>query len=225
MRLGALPIQIPAMSFDYFDMIALAWLIIGLLLGRKRGMTQEVLPTLQWVAIVVFAGLFYKPFAALIHQYTQFDTLWSNIAAYVLIGVGIHLIYLWLKGVLAERLAGSDIFGRAEFYAGMACGVLRFGCILVAFCALMNARIISKAELAQTEKMQAQNFSDIRFPTFGSVQQTVLFQSFTGRAVKDNLAPILIASVAAPAPGRPTMAQQQESMINEVLGSRTKRMP
>lgn len=216
MQLAVLPYHLPALSFDYFDFIAAVWLIIGLFLGRKRGMSQELLPLIQWIAIVVVAGIFYKPFGLLIHQYAQFEMLWSNVLAYILIGFGIHLFYLWIKSVLGEKLVGSDLFGRSEYYLGMAAGIIRFACMLIALCALMNARIISAAERAQTEKMQAQAFSDIRFPTYGSVQQAVLFQSFTGRLVEDNLSPILIVSTAPSPPHKHVVMGQSD--LDAILG-------
>lgn len=216
-----LPSWLTRLKYDYFDGFVLVWLIIGLFWGRKRGMSQELLPTLQWIAIVVVAGLFYRPFSVLVRQYAGFEVLWSNIFAYVFIAFGVHLVYLLLKHALAEKLTGSDLFGRGEYYLGMVSGVIRCACILLAGLALMNSRIITKAERAQTEKMQSENFSDIRFPTYGSVQQAVLFDSLTGNAVESNLQVVLI--YPAP-PGKPkqvmTHARRQEEMMNEILGGR-----
>lgn len=216
MQMAALPLHLPALAFDYFDVIAAVWLIIGIFRGRKRGMSQEMLPLIQWLAIIVVAGLFYQPFGVLIHQTAQFERLWSNVLAYILIGFGIHLLYLWMKSLVGEKLVGSDLFGRSEYYLGMASGMIRFTCMLVALCALLNARIVSAAERAQTEKMQAQAFSDIRFPTYGSVQQEVLFQSFTGQLIETNLRPLLIVSTA------PAKEQKHEIMgqrdLDSILG-------
>lgn len=208
----------PAGTFDYFDGVALVWLIIGLLRGRKQGMSQELLPTFQWIGIVVLGGLFYRPLALFIRQYAPFDPLWANIFAYILIGFGVHLVYLWVKRAVGEKLVGSDLFGRSEYYLGMLAGVIRFACILIAFCALMNSRIVTQAELARTEKLQADNLSDIRLPTFGTVQQDVLFKSFTGHLVMDNLQPVLIASTTpTPKKKSDTIAQRNEHLIDEVL--------
>jgi hypothetical protein len=125
-----------------------------------------------------------------------FSTLWSNITAYILIALGVRLIYMWFKQMLAAKLVEKDPFGRAEFYLGMMAGVVRFrlhapGRLL----ALMNSHVITAAELAQTKKFQKSWFSDIRFPTYGEFQQDVLFKSFTGNLVEANLKPHLIASV------------------------------
>jgi hypothetical protein len=134
----------------------------------------------------------------LVHQYTQFGTLWSNITAYLLIAVGIHLIYMWFKQMLATKLVEKDPFGRSEFYLGMMAGVVRFGCILLVALSLMNSYVETAAELAQTEKFQKDNFSDIRFPTYGEFQQDVLFKSFTGNLVESISNPFLLLRLPPP---------------------------
>jgi uncharacterized membrane protein required for colicin V production len=214
---------LPAHSFDYFDFIVVVWLVMGIFRGRKRGMTQELLPTLQWLCIVILCGLFYAPFSDVIFHNTSgaFSRLWSNISAYVLIAFAIHLVFLWLKQVLGEKLTGSDHFGRAEYYLGMMAGLLRFACMLVVLCALMNSRVYTAAELAEDEKIQKKNFEDIRFPTYLSVQHTILVESFTGRVIEDNLHQVLIAPVKPEQPTE-TIAKKREDTINAILGPQKK---
>jgi uncharacterized membrane protein required for colicin V production len=214
-----LPPQLAGLKYDYFDGIVVVWLIIGLLWGRKRGMTQQFLPMLQWIGIVVVGGVFYRPVSRLVHEYAEFGQLWSNIFAYVLLGFGVHLVYLIVKHAIGEKLTGSDFFGRGEYYLGMLAGMVRFACMVLAMLALMNSRIITKAEMAKTEKMQSDNFSDIRFPTYGSVQQAFLFESFTGNVVESNLQVVLIYPVTPEKPHiADTHAHRQEQMINDILG-------
>jgi len=214
---------LPAHSFDYFDFIVVVWLVMGIFRGRKRGMTQELLPTLQWLCIVILCGLFYAPFSDVIFHNTSgaFSRLWSNISAYVLIAFAIHLVFLWLKQVLGEKLTGSDHFGRAEYYLGMMAGLLRFACMLVVLCALMNSRVYTAAELAEDEKIQKKNFEDIRFPTYLSVQHTILVESCTGRVIEDNLHQVLIAPVKPEQPTE-TIAKKREDTINAILGPQKK---
>ncbi|MGP8198309.1 MAG: CvpA family protein [Limisphaerales bacterium] len=206
-------------SYSYFDLIVIVWLLIGILLGRRHGMTQELLPTLQWLGIVILAGLFYAPFASVIQQNTSgaFSRLWANVTAYVLIGFAINIFFIWLKNSIGEKLTGSDLFGRSEYYLGMLAGLVRFSCIVVALCALMHSRVYTAAELAATEKSQKKNFEDIRFPTYGSFQHTVLTESYTGRLIQDHLPLILIASVQPR--HSETIAQKSQETINAILGA------
>jgi uncharacterized membrane protein required for colicin V production len=219
MLVVALPSVWDKAKFNFFDIFAVCWLIIGLLRGRKRGMSQELLPLIQWIGIVSVAGLFYLPFSIMVRQYTQFTQLWSVVTAYLLIAAGVHLIYLWFKQMLATKLVEKDPFGRSEFYLGMMAGVVRFGCMLVMGLSLMNSRVATAAELAQTEKFQAANFSDIRFPTYGELQQDVLFKSYTGTFVETRLNTVLIASVntGPAAPRSPSIAQKKNQAIDDIL--------
>ncbi len=208
------------MSFNYFDGIVVVWLLVGVSLGRKHGMTQEILPTLQWLAILVLAGLFYLPFSLVIFQYTSgaFNILWSRITAYLLIAFATNLLFLWLKETIGEKLTGSDYFGRAEYYLGMMAGLVRFACIVVVLCALMNSRVYSAAELAETEKMQKKNFEDIRFPTYGTVQRAILKESFTGQLLENKMPRVLIASVLGGKPV-PSPAKKRDDSIAAILTS------
>jgi uncharacterized membrane protein required for colicin V production len=218
MLVAVLPPTVAYAKFNYFDIFALVWLIIGLLRGRKRGLSQELLPTFQWLGIVVAGGMIYWSFSPLIRQYTQFTVLWSNIAAYLLIALGVHLIYLWFKQMLAAKLVEKDPFGRAEFYLGMLAGIVRFACMLLVGLALMNSYVETAAELAQAEKFQKDWFSDIRFPTYGEFQQDVLFKSFTGNLVESNLKSVLIASVTGPkAQKKDSIAQKRNQEIDDIL--------
>jgi uncharacterized membrane protein required for colicin V production len=220
MQMAALLPDLGRLNVNYVDLIVAVWLIMGLLYGRKRGMTQELLPMIQWVAIVVVAGLFYEPLSLQIQQYAHFEPLWSNILGYVLIAFGIHLVYLWIKHLIHQKLIGSDMFGRAEYYFGMIAGVVRFACMLIMVCALMNSRIITNTERAKTEKAQSDAFSDIRFPTYGSIQQSVLVESYTGSLIETNLSSVLIASVTPKTVAKgETLKQQQERLVNEIIDS------
>jgi uncharacterized membrane protein required for colicin V production len=195
MHLAVLPPVVANAKFDYFDIVAIVWLIIGLLRGRKRGMSQELLPTFQWLGILAAGGLLYGSFGPWIKHNTYFSVLWSNIAAYVLIAAGVHLIYVCLKRLLAARLGEKDLFGRGEFYLGAIAGGVRFTCILLVLMALMNSRVATDEELAKTKKFQKDNFSDVSFPTYGEFQHDVLFRSFSGNWVHSNLNSVLIATV------------------------------
>lgn len=210
---------LPAFSFDYVDVVVAVWLVIGVIRGRKRGMTQEVLPTIEWVAIVVLAGLFYAPFSTFIFKSTSgsISHLWSNISAYLVIAFAIHLLFLWIKQMLGEKLTGSDTFGRAEYYLGMLSGLVRFTCMVIVVCALMNSRVYTAAELAENAKAQKVNLEGINMPTYMSIQHAILKESFSGRLIEDNLSRVLIADTKPSTPAE-SMAKKKEDSINAILG-------
>jgi len=210
------------LAFSYFDVFVVLWLLLGLFMGRKHGMSQELLPTLQWVCIVIVAGLFYQPIAAFIRQNTAFDMLFASIFAYVFLGFAVHFVFLWIKKALGDKLVGSDMFGRGEYYLGMAAGTVRFACMVVCLIALLNARVYSQQELAQIDKFQKQNFEDVRLPDYPHVQHNILFDSISGRTIKGSLGNFLIASVGpqSAAPKADSLAKKQEQQINEILNGK-----
>jgi len=216
--LAALP-SFGGLSFNYVDGIVTAWLIVGILIGRKHGMTQEVLPCMKWLAIVILAGLFCAPFSSVIYQNTAgaFTQLWAKVTAYLIIALAINMIFISIKGAIGEKLTGSDYFGRNEYYLGMLAGMVRFACIFLALCAIMHVRVYTLADLAEDEKAQRKSFEDIRFPTYSSVQYAILKESYSGRLIEDHLHPLLIPSSTTPPPAE-TLAHKSQDAINSILG-------
>jgi len=218
MYMAALPALMPKVQFGYFDAIFLVWLIIGLFVGRKRGMSQELLPMLQWLAIIVAGGALYWPFSFLLREYVPvFDTLWSCITAYLVIAGGVHLIYAWFKQMFAAKLVELDLFGRGEFYLGMMAGVVRFACMMIFAMSLLNAHIVSEADRAQNAKMQADSFSGMHFKTPAEMQQDVLFGSWVGKLVESNLTTVIIATVKpGPPPKRPSVLPKHPKTNDDI---------
>lgn len=186
-----------SLHLNCFDLIVAVWLIIGLFRGRKHGMSQELLPLTQWIAVVVLAGLFYLPLAQPLCQRTGLTLLPCVLAAYVFVACLVYGLLGKLKKKLDDKFQEGDYFGKGEYYLGMASGIIRFACIMICLLAVMNSRIITKAEREATLKMQKQNFEDIRFPTYGEVQNAMLFESSTGNFVRAFLPHFLITPVNA----------------------------
>ena len=45
------------LGFNWFDLFVLVMLIVGIFVGRKRGMSLELLAVLQWLVIVFVSAL------------------------------------------------------------------------------------------------------------------------------------------------------------------------
>ena len=187
------------LRFSYIDGIVLIWLIVGLLRGRKRGMTQEILPCFKWLGIVLLGGYFNQPLAALIRQYAgaAYDMQWSCITAYVLIALGVSLLFALLKHLLGDKLTGSDLFGRCEYYLGILAGLIRYACMLLVLLAIMHSRIVTKAEPDAIDAQMKKNLDDIHPPryVYGCFEQAIFFQSFSGSFVQENLSDLLLPTV------------------------------
>jgi hypothetical protein len=182
---------------NFFDIVAVVWLIIGLFWGRSRGVSQEWLSLLKWLGIVIAGGLLYPPLSCVIHQNTYYSVHWSNITAYLLIAIGVHVIYLRLRRIVADEFGGKKLFGRAEFFLGMMAGVARFACMLLAGLALVNPRVVAAAEPAKTPKQHGANLFGVDILEYVEFQQDMVFESLSGNWVQSNLKSVLIATATS----------------------------
>lgn len=211
---------LPNLPFNWVDLIVIVIVIIGALIGRKKGMSEELLPVFQWLAIVVVGALYYEPMGKFLAGYTNMSLLASYLTVYLGIVVGHFFIFSWLKRFVGEKLVASDIFGGLEYYLGMAAGVVRFLCIFIVVLSVLHSRYIAPEQLAAEAKMQRDNFGSISFPTFGLLQQAVFQQSATGRIVKKYLNEQMIAATP---PNqylvkREGVARRRERAVEEILG-------
>jgi uncharacterized membrane protein required for colicin V production len=46
---------------SWFDFVVLVFVIVGILRGRKRGMSQELLDFFMWIGMVAAGAYAYKP--------------------------------------------------------------------------------------------------------------------------------------------------------------------
>jgi uncharacterized membrane protein required for colicin V production len=190
MTLDKLPI-------NAFDVIVLIVLITGILRGRAHGMSEELIKLLEWLAILFGSATCYQWGAQLIGGFTSLlGPLARYLAAYVGVGLLIGLSFTLVQRGFGGKLTGSDVFGRTEYYFGMAAGLLRFGCMLLVVLALLNARAYSPSQVQALEKYQQEAYGSDFFPTLYSVQQTVFVKSVTGSWVRQYLGWLLIKPTA-----------------------------
>jgi uncharacterized membrane protein required for colicin V production len=204
--------------FNWFDILVMGLVAFGIWRGRKRGMSEELLDVFQWLTIVVAGALLYAPIGHLIASFTRFPPFWANIIAYTLLALVIRLMFGIVKQAAGEKLVQSDAFGRMEYYFGMVAGTVRFSCILIFALSFLHARHISESERLANAKMQADNFGAISFPTFGSLQQSIFYESVSGTFIRKNLR----AQLVQPAGGKltlggsDTMGRRRERAVEEV---------
>ena len=174
MSLDKLPI-------NAFDLVLVALLALGLVRGRKLGMSGELLAVVKWLAVLFGCAVAYEPLGRFLADSTGiFSLLSCYLIAYVGVGVLILLLFALFKHGLGGKLLGSDVFGRSEYYLGMGSGLVRFGCMLLAALALLNARYFTIAEVKAMERFQNDVYGSNFFPGLHSVQDTVFEKSLAG---------------------------------------------
>jgi uncharacterized membrane protein required for colicin V production len=187
------------MPFNWFDLAVLIVLVFGLVRGRRNGMAKELLPSLQWIVMVLLCGLCYPILAGALSGLLP-DPLWNCLAAYLALALVVFIVFAVLKRQLAEKLVKSDFFKSGEYYLGMLAGLVRFGCVLLFVLALLNAPVFTPMQIAAQRARDQQNFgggagsgfAGNYFPHLSTVQSSVFKDSLLGPRIRDDLGMLLI---------------------------------
>lgn len=195
------------LPFNWFDVFLLVWLAMGIFRGRKRGMSEELITFLQWIAIVAISAIAYQPVGALLQSMAKLSQLTAYVVAYLLTAGCVATVFLLVKRALGGKLIGSDAFGKSEYYLGMPAGMLRFVCMLITALAILNARLYSREEVAAAQKFQLDNYGSEFFPGLQSLQVMVFEKSIAGPPIRKYLGFLLITPTA---PARTGKFKQKE---------------
>jgi uncharacterized membrane protein required for colicin V production len=189
--------SLDALPFNAFDLLLVVILAAGIYTGRKEGMSGGLIPLLRWLCIVFICAVAYEPLGNLFYTSTSiFSTLTCYLLAYVGSALIIVATFIGIKRGLGGKLLGSDVFGSTEYYFGMGSGLVRFACIILAFLALLNARLYSSAEIKARERYVNDVYGKDYFPGLQVLQSTVFEKSLTGPWIKENLSFLLIKPTA-----------------------------
>jgi uncharacterized membrane protein required for colicin V production len=211
------------LKFNWVDLAVVSLLLVGLARGRKRGMSEEILDTFKWLLIVVAARYAYQPLGAILSQSTLFGALTCYLAVYIFVVIFFKMFFSFLKKRMGEKLVGSDLFGRGEYYLGMMAGMVRYSCIIIVGFALINARYYSPDELRANAAYQESNYGTSGlFPGLSSLQSEVFKGSFVGGVAQTYLADFLIKPTAPEDKplGTHSIVRAREREVNEVLEKR-----
>lgn len=183
-----------SLPFGWFDVIILLVLAWGVQRGRKHGMSEELMPVLKWLAVIVVGGLGYSVVGDMISDNSVFTKLAAYMMAYTVIALFITVSFLAIKKMANGKLVGSDVFGSGEYYLGMAAGVIRYSCIIIFALAFLNAPLYTKSQIDADMAYQNDVYGSDFFPKVYSVQSAVFEKSFIGSEIHQQLGFLLIKS-------------------------------
>src|SRR5687767_6530104 len=118
-----------AVPISWVDFVTLLIVCLGIVRGRKRGLSEEILDVTKWLIIVAAAGFLYHPLGNFLNQKPVLSALTFYLMAYMLIALVIWLVFSFIKKRFGQKLIESDIFGQFEFYGGMGAGAVRWLCV------------------------------------------------------------------------------------------------
>lgn len=182
------------LPFNWVDIAILAVLGFGVQRGRKHGMSEELMLLIKWLAIIIVCAFSYSVLGDFLVENTVFSHLASYTIAYLVVALIIAGAFLGMKKLMHGKLIGSDVFGGAEYYLGMAAGMLRYSCILVCAFAFINAPLYTQADLKERQAYENEWYGSDFFPGFQTLQSQVFEKSFVGPYIHSGLGFLLIKS-------------------------------
>src|SRR5258708_8858083 len=98
------------MTLGWFDAVVVIGLAFGIFRGRRNGMSQELLPLLQWLILVPLCGFLYPMAGQFFINIFRWSKLTSYICGYITLALVVVLIFCVLRKVFAERLGKNVAF-------------------------------------------------------------------------------------------------------------------
>lgn len=208
---------------NWVDFLTLLVLCLGLIRGRKRGLSEEILDVLQWIIIIVAGAYLYHGLGDLMNQRPLLSRLSYYITSYLLIALCVKTVFVLIKKKFGQKLMESDIFGRFEFYGGMAAGAVRFACVYFFALSLLHAPYYSPEFLAQRAKDVDYNYGSDFFPHPCKIQASVFQNSLTGKGADKYLSGLLIEQTSGDSKAlrnENSMARRNERAIDAIMRGR-----
>ena len=211
-------------SVSWVDFAILLVVAIGIVRGRKRGISEELLDIIKWVAILTAVAFLHRPAGEMLATSTSvFSLLSCYIFVYTVILVFFKVFFAFIRRQIGDKLVSSDFFGGAEYYLGMVAGAFRYICVTIVVLAFINARYYSPEEIQADVDFQKNNFGDISFPTLATLQNEVFTRSLFGMATRD-FAPFLLIPSTPPETkdlrSGNNVARARERSVNQTLDRR-----
>jgi uncharacterized membrane protein required for colicin V production len=212
------------MPIGWVDFITLIILCVGFVRGRKRGLSEELLDTIQWLGIIVAGAFFYRVLAnAMTLGALNMSLATYCVFSYIIIALLFKIVFTVFKRRFGQKLVESDIFGRFEFYGGMGAGAVRWACMYFFVLSILHAPHYSDTELAKHRKDVEYNFGSDFFPSISKIQNSVFKESLTGRGADMYLSRFLIEPASADTDALrsdKSMAKRRERAVDVIMGGK-----
>jgi uncharacterized membrane protein required for colicin V production len=198
-------------NLSWFDLCLAGLLAFGIWRGRRRGLTKELLPFVQWITILLATTFGHPPLASIYEKQGLIQKVFGQsynvhtaglLSAYLSILVVIYVFFLAIRRPINRKIEGSNIFGSFEYYGGTIAGLLRYMAIVLISLALLNAPAYSEKEIAADKAYKNKTYggglagySGDFIPTLYEIQDNIFKHSYSGGFIKEYASILLINSV------------------------------
>jgi hypothetical protein len=199
-------------TVGWVDFLALLVVCLGIVRGRKRGLSEELLDTTMWIIIILTAGFCYHNLGNLMSRKPFLSNLTYYMMSYILIALVIKIVFTLIKKKFGQKMVESDIFGRLEYY-----GVFFF------LVSLLHAPHYSEEFLAKRAIAVDYNYGSDFFPHPCKIQKAVFQNSFIGMNAEKHLAMLLIEQTEGNSKAirdESSMGRRNERKIDAIMRGR-----
>ena len=214
----------PSEGPNFFDAIVLVMLIIGMVRGKVRGISQELFDVCKWLLFIVVTPLCYKFLGDFVAKNTPIPLVIDYVGCYLFIVVVVHSIFNMIKDKMGEKIFKSDLFGRGEYPLGMLAGAVRYAAMTLVFLAVMNAFVMDYAQVEIKKKAHEKDLGEgMAFPTKEGMHQGIFINSMTGKFVKGKLENLLIKETeyaSAPETAMERQSKEREKNLQRIINSK-----
>ncbi len=216
------PVIKESFIFGWFDGVMIILIIIGLLRGKKRGMSAEFLDLIQWLIIIAGGGALNQPLGTMLAQASGMKLNIAALLVYVGFAILMKTIFIMFKGGIGKKLAGSELFGGMEYYLGMFAGMVRYACMGLAVVAMVNAWDITDVQVNDALASQKKELGKVYFPPPVAIQYSLCKESFVGTFVKHHLPTLLVtSSPLTSTPKQENIGQKLQNDLDDIVGSKS----
>lgn len=209
--------NLAGVALNWFDLAVVGLVAFGAARGRKGGMSEEALPLIQWLAIILGGGHLAPPLGSMLAVASGLSAGTCTLVSYGLVALVLSWLFTLMARAMGEKLTSTDAFGRLEYPAGIVSGGLRYLCMAVLVLALFSGVSLGPAGRAAATRPQDGSFGRIAMPSIASLRQTLVEDSLTGRLLRTHASQLLLQPVPPGPPARrDTFKSRRQGTLDEV---------
>ena len=183
------------LGLSWFDIAVVVLLWIGVMRGRARGISNQIVELFQWLLTVFLGVMLYVPIGRALQPHLQVSTVAAHAIAFLLVAGVVKLIAARLANAFSERLLNGDYFGSWEYPLGVVAGALIHAAMLMAALSLVRVKLVTPDEFARSQKKEGAEMGSEFLPDMGRLQAEIFRQSPTGRFIERECAHLMIQPV------------------------------
>lgn len=187
-------------SFNWFDVCVLLAIGIGCWRGYHRGASEQLLPVVKWVAIVLIAAYTHRPLGFLLSRLSGLHMGVCHAAVYLAELTAILILFGWIGRTATDRIIAAQLFGKIEHYLGLLMGGLSAAAFMLLIVAVLNAFDMTPARLWLKANPDDPSFNALVYTVAERVEQDVVEQSVWGICLRRELGFLLATPVRVGTP-------------------------